>query len=43
LRRLALAEDAGLERLFFELTTSTASTPSTQAGSIHPQFGGATA
>ena len=43
LRRLAPAEDAGLERLFFELTTSGASTPSPQTDSIHPELGGATA
>ena len=33
LRRLAPAEDAGLERLFFELTTS---------DPIHPELVGAT-
>jgi len=43
LRRLAPAEDAGLERLFFELTTSGASTPSPQTDSIHPELAGATA
>src|SRR6201991_2758304 len=43
LRRLAPAEDAGLERLFFELTTSGASTPSRQIDSIHPELEGATA
>ena len=43
LRRLSPAADAGLERLFFELTTSGASTPSTQTDSIHPELGGATA
>src|SRR3954470_2670723 len=43
LRRLAPAEDAGLERLFFELTTSGASTPSTQTDSIHLEPRGATA
>jgi len=43
LRRLAPAEDAGLERLFFELTTSGASTPSTRTDSIHLEPRGATA
>ena len=43
LRRLAPAEGAGLERLFFELTTPGASTPSTQTDSIHPELAGATA
>ena len=43
LRRLAPAEDAGLERLFFELTTSGASTPSPQTDSIHPELAGANA
>jgi ABC-2 type transport system ATP-binding protein len=43
LRRLAPAEDAGLERLFFELTASGASTPSRQIDSIHPELEGATA
>ena len=43
LRRLAPAEGAGLERLFFELTTGGASTPSTQTDSIHPELAGATA
>jgi hypothetical protein len=43
LRRLAPAEGTGLERLFFELTTSGASTPSTQTDSIHPELAGATA
>ena len=41
--RLAPAEDAGLERLFFELTTSGASTPSTRTDSIHLEPRGATA
>jgi len=36
-------EGAGLERLFFELTTSGASTPSTQSDSIHPELAGAPA
>src|SRR5947209_8656183 len=43
LRRLAPAEGAGLERLFFKLTTPGASTPSTQTDSIHPELEGATA
>lgn len=43
LRRLSPATDAGLERLFFELTTSGASTPSTQTDSIDPELAGASA
>ena len=43
LRRLTPAEDAGLERLFFELTTGGASPPSPQTDSIHPELAGATA
>jgi ABC-2 type transport system ATP-binding protein len=43
LRRLTPAEGAGLERLFFELTTSGASAPSPQTDSIHPELAGATA
>ena len=43
LRRLVPAEGAGLERLFFELTASGASTPSTQTDAIHPELQGATA
>ena len=43
LRRLGPAEGAGLERLFFELTTSGASTPSTKTDSIHLELGGVTA
>src|SRR5687768_1856947 len=43
LRRLTPAEDAGLERLFFELTTSGAGTPSTRTDSIHLEPRGATA
>src|SRR6188472_787906 len=43
LRRLSPAADAGLERLFFELTTSGASTPSPQTDSIRPELAGATA
>jgi len=38
LRRLAPAEGAALERLFFELTTSGASTPPTQTDPIHPEL-----
>ena len=43
LRRLAPAEDAGLERLFFELTTGGASPQSPQTDSIHSELAGATA
>ena len=43
LRRLAPAEDAGLERLFFELTTAGGSAPSPKTDSIHPELAGATA
>src|SRR6476619_3291282 len=44
LRRLAPAEDAGLERLFFELTTTGgASSPSPQTDSIRPELAGAAA
>jgi ABC-2 type transport system ATP-binding protein len=43
LRRLAPAEDAGLERLFFELTTAGGSAPSPRPGSIGPELSGATA
>jgi ABC-2 type transport system ATP-binding protein len=43
LRRLAPAEDAGLERLFFELTTPGGSTPSPTTHSIHPELAGAIA
>ena len=43
LRRLAPAEDAGLERLFFELTAAGASAPSTTTDPIHPELAGATA
>ena len=43
LRRLSPAADAGLERLFFDLTTSGESTPSTQTDSIHPELAGANA
>jgi ABC-2 type transport system ATP-binding protein len=43
LRRLIPAEDAGLERLFFELTTPAAGTPSKQTEPIHHEPAGATA
>ena len=43
LRRLTPAEDAGLERLFFELTTGGASPQSPQIDSVHPELAGATA
>jgi ABC-2 type transport system ATP-binding protein len=43
LHRLAPAEDAGLERLFFELTAAGASAPSPTTDSIHPELAGATA
>jgi ABC-2 type transport system ATP-binding protein len=43
LHRLAPAEGAGLERLFFELTAPGASAPSPQTDSIHPELAGATA
>src|SRR4051795_6915665 len=43
LRRLTPAEDAGLERLFFELTTGGASTPSPPTAPVHLELEGATA
>jgi hypothetical protein len=43
LRRLTPADDAGLERLFFELTTGGASRQSPQTDSIRPEPAGATA
>ena len=43
LHRLAPADDAGLERLFFELTTSAEGAPSRRTDSIHPELTGATA
>jgi ABC-2 type transport system ATP-binding protein len=43
LRRLAPAEDAGLERLFFELTTDSGSASSPKTDSIHPEPAGASA
>ena len=42
LRRLAPAEDAGLERLFFELTASTAGALSPHTDPIHTELAGAT-
>jgi ABC-2 type transport system ATP-binding protein len=43
LRRLAPAEDAGLERLFFELTAGAADPQTPQTDSIRPELTGATA
>ena len=43
LHRLAPAEGAGLERLFFELTASGGSAPSRKTDSTHPELAGATA
>src|SRR3954469_318056 len=43
LRRLAPAEETGLERLFFELTAAGARAPSPKTDSIHPELAGATA
>jgi ABC-2 type transport system ATP-binding protein len=43
LRRLAPAEEAGLEGLFFELTTADGNAPSPKTSSIHPEPAGATA
>jgi ABC-2 type transport system ATP-binding protein len=43
LRRLAPAEDAGLERLFFALTTADAGTPSADTDPIHLEPRGAAA
>ncbi len=43
LHRLAPADDAGLERLFFELTASGTTAPSPTTDSIHPELTGATA
>ena len=42
LRRIAPAEDAGLERLFFELTTNGGRAPS-PTRPIHTELAGATA
>ena len=43
LHRLAPADDAGLERLFFELTASGTTAPPTTTDSIHPELTGANA
>jgi ABC-2 type transport system ATP-binding protein len=43
LRRLAPADEAGLERLFFELTTAGGNAPSPETDSIHPELAGANA
>jgi ABC-2 type transport system ATP-binding protein len=43
LRRLAAAEGAGLERLFFELTASGASAPPPRTDLTQPELAGATA
>ena len=43
LRRIAPAADAGLERLFFELTTDGGSAPSPKTDSITPELAGVTA
>jgi ABC-2 type transport system ATP-binding protein len=43
LHRLAPAEGAGLERLFFELTASGGGAPSPTTDPIHPELAGATA
>ena len=43
LHRLDVADGAGLERLFFELTTDGGSAPSPTTPSIHPELAGATA
>jgi len=43
LRRIAPAEDAGLERLFFELTAAEASAAPQDPNLIHPELTGATA
>jgi ABC-2 type transport system ATP-binding protein len=43
LRRLAPAEHAGLERLFIDLTTASASAPSPTTDPINPEQAGATA
>jgi hypothetical protein len=41
--RLAPAEGAGLEHLFFELTASGTTAPSPTTDSIHPELAGANA
>src|SRR3954462_9764258 len=43
LRRLAPAEETGLERLFFELTAAGASAPSPKTDPLHLELAGATA
>jgi ABC-2 type transport system ATP-binding protein len=43
LRRIAPAGDAGLERLFFELTADRGSAPSPKTDPIHPELAGAPA
>jgi hypothetical protein len=43
LRRLAPADGAGLERLFFELTAGGGSAPSPKTDPIHLELAGATA
>jgi ABC-2 type transport system ATP-binding protein len=43
LHRIAPAGDAGLERLFFELTADRGSAPLPKTDSIHPELAGATA
>jgi hypothetical protein len=43
LRRLAPAENAGLERLFFELTSAGGAAPSPKTDPIHTELAGATA
>ena len=43
LRRLAPAEDGGVERLFFQLTTAGGSAPSPNTAPIHPELAGAIA
>jgi hypothetical protein len=43
LRRLAPAEGAGLERLFFELTSPGGDAPSPNTDPTHPELAGATA
>jgi hypothetical protein len=43
LLRIAPAEEAGLERLFFELTAAGGSAPSPRTDLIHPELAGATA
>src|ERR687889_1146842 len=42
LHRIAPADEAGLGRLFFELTTAGGNAPSPETDSIHPEQAGAT-